>query len=445
MKVETMKSVILVILIAFSLLLSVALWNYQPNYENEVDETGETVGETRLENGKEMSVRELIQPSQVVFHEGDTHYSYRDPGEQSVLYQDMREWRIAATNLNPSLPNLEGRNYVEVLLPSPVPLQTLSFMFNYSSGNQPVANESFDRLFIVERENDDEEENAYNIWAVDSQVEVNPAKLQGTLNQGAGNLLFEELANKEQFVEQLRFSPLENERTYDDIFIPKEQVQYPEEVLQTQSVNVLPLRNYLFPAEVKRYDGRSGQRISDVQRVLKVSSDDEYMTFQSAILNSSNPVGMSSYDVLRQSVENVNQHNGWTNDFRLNYISTNTDRVEYNMYFNGIEVVDHELATIFLQYEQGDIQEYNRPLVKFEPFNAPLAYTTLPSGEEVLNYLGTRENFSLSQVQDIKVGYALNEQSSSLVYNLKPMWFMKRNGIWEPLYQTEINQNQPIS
>ncbi|TGB01229.1 YycH family regulatory protein [Halobacillus salinus] len=443
MKVETMKSVILVILIAFSLLLSVALWNYQP--KTEVEETGESIGQTKLDKGTEMSLSELVQPSQFVFHEAGRHYSYQDPQDQTLIYQNMQDWRLVPSNLNPSTPDLEGRNYVEIIFPTQVPMRTLSSIFAYSDDTQLATNQSFDRLFITQTESDGDG-NVYNLWAIDSEEDVNPAKFKGTINQNAGTIVFDELETKEKLKEQIRVAKPGDQLFIDDIFIPREAVAYPQEVLQTESVNVLPLRNYLFPAEVQRYEGSSGQRISDSKRVLEVLNNEEYMTYQFAILNSTNQIGLDAFDMLTKSIEDLNNHNGWTNDFRLSQLSTDTGRVEYHIYFNGLEIMGHPLATIFLQYEQRDIQEYNRPLVKFLSLpEGPLSTSTLKSGEAVLSYLNGQDSVDISQVDDIKVGYTLEEQSSSLVYNLKPMWYIKQNGTWEPLFKEDVSQNQQVS
>lgn len=443
MKVETMKSVILVILIAFSLLLSVALWNYQPNIE--LEETGESVGQTKLDKGTEMSLSELVQPSQFVFHESGDHYSYRDLEDQAVIYRNMQDWRLVPTNMNPSTPSVEGRKYVEVIFPTQVPLRTLSSILAYSDETLLPTNQSFDRLFIVSTENEGEG-GVYTLWAVNSEEDVNPAKFKGTINQNAGSILFDELNNKEKLREQIRVAGPEDATYIDDLFIPRDEVQYPQEVLQTESVNVLPLRNYLFPAEVQRYEGSSGQRISDSKRVLEVLNNEEYMTYEFAILNSTNQIGLDAFDILTKSIEDLNNHNGWTNDFRLSLLSTDTGRVEYHMYFNNLEIMEHPLATIFLQYEQRDIQEYNRPLVKFVSLpEGPLSSVTLKSGEEVVSYLNGQDKVDLSQIEDLKVGYTLEEQSSSLVYNLKPMWYIKRSGVWETLFKEDVSQNQQIS
>ena len=73
MNMETMKSVTLVILIALSLVLTVALWNYQPS--GEVVEEGEEVIDTTQLDGEENNVVSLVEPEQFVFHERGSSYS----------------------------------------------------------------------------------------------------------------------------------------------------------------------------------------------------------------------------------------------------------------------------------------------------------------------------------------------------------------------------------
>ncbi|MBA2174783.1 hypothetical protein H0266_07755 [Halobacillus locisalis] len=441
MKIETMKSVILLILIAFSLLLSVALWNYQPSFE--VDETKGSVGETSLDMGKEMTMRELLEPSQFVFHEDGLHYSYRDEGQQAIMYQNMRDWQLVPTDYNPSsTPDLEGRDYVEIIFPTSLPVQTLSEVMN-TGDNQLPSNQSFDRLMLGRTTNSDGT-TVYNVWVVNSQTDVNPILFRATIDSSSGSLLFNDLATKENLTEQIHFeaSSQAEWNSFGGIYIAKESKEYPEVVLQTQNVPLSPLQNYLFPQpeSVSRSQTSSGDyRYRSPERLLEVLEDEKIMNFQLLMPNTSNQVRIDEYELLTESIDDVNSHNGWTNDFRISHLTSVPDEVEFKMYYDDVEIMNHPLANIRLQYEQREIQEYIRPLVKFV-FLEPRSTVQLESGEEVISQLSDM-NINLGNIEAVKIGYDLGEQNS-LAYSLQPKWFYKSSGFWTPVFQQSLSQNQ---
>src|SRR5699024_9771139 len=88
-KYETIKTFILIILIATSLLLSVGIWSYQPNYEQIQDMS--YVNQVDI-GGEEMSKSDLIKPSTIIFDDGNSFYGFNNSTKRSQLFEDISSW-----------------------------------------------------------------------------------------------------------------------------------------------------------------------------------------------------------------------------------------------------------------------------------------------------------------------------------------------------------------
>ncbi|WP_281974302.1 YycH family regulatory protein [Halobacillus litoralis] len=460
MNIETMKSVILVILIAFSLVLSVALWNYQPETET-VDDDG-LIEDTQLDEdiGGEQTIPGLVIPDQVVFHEEGTSYSFKDSDDEWSFFQQIQEWELSAMDLNPDPINFENHeNAVEVIFPTTIPLQTVGDLFMADRELLGNTTQSFDRMFLVHHAND-QPPTSYELWFVDSEGDGNIAKLQATISASAGERALSVLSNKDELQEQVRVADaFGNEETEgmgaQHIYLPKEEVSIPRVVLQqTESIPVTPLRNDLFPSPdlVSIYNTNSGARRAKTAERQLDAIDERRMEYVVMIPNSANSSNLGSYELLTKSVEDVNSHLGWTNDFRLNELLSyqNLNQVQYRMYHNDLPIMENQdttgLANILLSYEQGEIQTYNRPLIKFESVNEQVL-GNIPSGEEVLEDLQQSGNYDLEDIQGLEIRYKLEEQNNRLVFNLIPKWYIQTStGSWNELYGENLTmQNEEVS
>src|SRR5690625_1383171 len=91
MTFETFKSILLIVLVSVSLLLTLGLWNYQPDYQHN---TGlKYVNEVDL-GGDVESTKTMIQPSSIIFHINNQYFGFNHAMDQLDLYEDMQEWEL---------------------------------------------------------------------------------------------------------------------------------------------------------------------------------------------------------------------------------------------------------------------------------------------------------------------------------------------------------------
>src|SRR5690625_6624366 len=92
MKLEVIKTYILTILVLVSVLLTFAIWNYQPNYEFLYNNETEYVNEVDLGGADDKVKRDVIVPTSIIFHHDSNDFGFTNPRDQHLFYEDMAEW-----------------------------------------------------------------------------------------------------------------------------------------------------------------------------------------------------------------------------------------------------------------------------------------------------------------------------------------------------------------
>ncbi len=461
MNIETMKSVILVILIAFSLVLTVALWNYQP-VTNTLDSEDEVViSDTRLDElGSERTLTELVEPSEIVFHDEGSYYKYEDPADQvSFFQQQMQQWNVSNIDATPGEIDMDNHEQaIEMIFQTELPIETIQELFSLPEETELESlQQVFDRVFLV-RHFDDQPATSYELWFVNSDTNGSAITLQADISTPAGERAFRGLQNKEALAEQIRVADriqggLNDGIGASHIYLPKSPPEVPEIVLQTDSVPATPLQNDLFPSNtlVSISSNNGERRIKTFQRQLTQLDNYNRMEYELTIPNTANQNPLEQYELITKSLQDINSHLGWTNDFRIDTVSTLLDQVQYRMYFGDLPVMENTdtnmLATILISYQQGQIQEYKRPLLKFNRYtNERESISTLQPGDEVVQFIQESEEHSSSEVRDLEIRYTLQEQTNNLVYSLIPEWYVLTSTRgWTPLFKEEKSQNAEVS
>src|SRR5690625_4225636 len=129
MKYETAKSFILIVLILTSLLLSVAIWTYQPNYDQFQDMS--YVHEVDI-GGKDLSRNDLIKPAKIIFDNGYTYYGFNDDQKRSELFQDIATWTLYDFQVREIEENNGPNQVVEIVFPTDIPGELLSSLFTFN-------------------------------------------------------------------------------------------------------------------------------------------------------------------------------------------------------------------------------------------------------------------------------------------------------------------------
>ncbi|SIS55217.1 YycH family regulatory protein [Salimicrobium flavidum] len=429
---EAIKTIILVILVAFSLFLTIALWNYQPNLET-VNQGDGLIEETNI-GGTEENIRSLLTPKQIIYHNNGTHYGYQEEEHIGEAFRRMQTWSIF--NLSISEADIpEGGDVLEIVFPSTLTSETIRNIFQMENQDVTLPGLSFDRVFVQMSE----EEAEVRFLSPDGE-----RMLQGSMRFENASQLRSELDNTSLWREYMMFQEDEERR----IFLPSEQIDVAKDVIVTESLPSKPLKNVLFddPTVVKQFPLSGGDlRHSDSLSRMDLVAGQKKMKYQNPVTESSNvsSTTFNTQEILNESVSFINNHYGFTDPFRVHDIRSTYGDIMFSMYYNERPILKdtEDFTSMSIRFEEGVLQEYIRPMVTVDPYQSypdvseDEQVSTLASGETIETVIENSPQYNQSEVTDIVIGYKLDSQGGgfSNYYDLIPAWFVQVNGTWQEM------------
>ncbi len=430
---ENIKSILLSILVGTSLLLTLAIWNYQPEYD--VLDTGNIIDEsTKISYGSKESLKSIIHPKRIVFHQNNRIFSPDDQAKEDKLFKEIRSWPL--TDFQYRAKGTYDRNStIEVVFPTAVPIKTLVNSLTVKKKEKEDLQElSVDRMLIQMSQR----QSSSLVHFVSSKSDENiKAEIQ---NYDVYSNVEDYLVNpyaQENYVtyEKKRKSP---------IYLPADQITLPMNTYPTKVTDVKPFINVLFnnPNLVGRNSSNVGEDYySDGTRRLLIYENETMMEFINPVETEYSIMNRS--ELIRQSLEFVNDHNGWTDNYNLYHIDQNNNNIRYRLMKDNFPVFDEENRSVILQqWKNQEIFKYQRSRLRLlSPFGSQ--EVTLRSGSDVLAYLEKAwKEYPPYLIDDIAIGYQMKRSgSSSSIYTLEPGWFIKI-GDWQRIEFDEEIMNQ---
>jgi len=152
--------------------------------------------------------------------------------------------------------------------------------------------------------------------------------------------------------------------------------------------------------------------------------------------------------LLKQSIEFVNEHGGWTDDYRYFSLNNNSHEVDFRLFKDGYPVFNsNDMAEIQQFWGEKDIQEYRRPFISLD---ALFDYSdeTMKTGKQVLKDLLAIPHVQKNSIRDLELGYQLtivetenSASNSDRLLNFKPTWYCLYDGTWSPVSEIGRGQN----
>ncbi|MFC2948737.1 YycH family regulatory protein [Virgibacillus sediminis] len=420
MKLEAVKSLVLIVLIGFSLLLSFGLWRYQPSLDN-LNNTS-YIDEMDI-GGVEETKSSLIEPKSIVFHTNGHYYVYEDPRDQEDLYDRMKTWELDDFYVADSNGKESQVFEIEVVFPEELPMEVLKSIFQFDKPDIQMPSWSFERIYLAF--NQDTASVHLEIPSIDGRQKAHAVMNDPNVYEN----LWGKIASLNGLEEHVLF-----DEGREPIYLPDQPVSTREHSLAISRLDVNALVNALFqtPSVVRQtYDGGESY-YNDGQRQMRVFQYGRNMEFYNP--NSSNQESLPAMELLNRSISNINGHFGWTDDYRLARLNTGSNSVRYRMYYAGYPVFNSSgLSVIEQEWRDVGLHQYSRPLFTLDDsFAGDLV--ELPSGTEVISHLrGT--DYNLGNIGDIQLGYRLTyemHENNATAY-LAPAWYMEYNGIWREL------------
>ncbi|MCD5325640.1 MULTISPECIES: YycH family regulatory protein [Pontibacillus] len=424
---EYLKSIILGLLVTISLLVTFALWTYQPEYDDINNGSPILEAETKLNNGVQQSVSDIIKPELLLFHQDERHFSLKSWNETKNLYEKIVKWPLTDINLV-SKDVIETESSIEIVYPAGIPLSTLASTFTIGGEAEKDVKEmnmNIDQIFISFTQN---QSKYYDVYFVSRQSGT--AYSAVIRNFDVSNAVEKYLTGSNS---EMEYFSVDN-YFGNPVYLPESQVTLPVLPFQAQKLNVETMKNVLFnnPKLVKR-NSTYGETFYNIDnRLMKVSENERHMRFEQFQTDETNE--LSRQQLIKQSLNDINDHNGWTANSSYHLFDIRDNVIDYRIFQDGYPVLDggKELSLKITQtWRNQDLVEYERPLIQLRyPILNPNQHDDILSGREILPYIEDQS------FEDIKIGYRVEiKGQQELVILLEPAWFIKYVGQddWEEL------------
>ncbi|MBM7716836.1 two-component system activity regulator YycH [Siminovitchia sp. FSL H7-0308] len=432
MNYENMKSFLLFFLVLTSVVLTWNLWTYQPKYEFSEEKN---VHEVSISDPKD--VADLIKPVGVLFHFQKDHYGTGKDEHIDQLLAELNGWTFydfsdpvvySPTQIRKL--SESGEN-IEIIFPDLVPFDVYKRVLRFESNNLPYG--AFNRIVIRLDSEKQEDGSVYFISTKDGKV-------------------YESHVNHDQLVSL--FNHLEKSKTKYDAyqaynlpdgrikFLPSEQIEVPRYKYYSDYIEPESFKNALFkdPDYVRRDSITDGAKYTDGTSLMTV----DYLTNMFFYVNPSQTINTriksEDMNVLERSINFVNEHAGWTDNYRYLSMDPYDKNIKFLLFIKGYPVFSQEgMTKMELTWGKEEIYQYERPYFILDiPLPAPKV-VTLPSGKEAMDELLSNPDIKVDLIQEFIIGYGLvKDPENPKLLTLEPSWYYLYAGSWLRLDTEEI-------
>jgi regulatory protein YycH of two-component signal transduction system YycFG len=428
LKYENIKSVILTTLVGISLLVTWNLWTYQPSYKEL--ENADTVQEVSLSSKKE--IKDIVKPDQVIFHKGNKYFGTSEDLELENIMTELSRWNFDHfKNISAEIENIyeivENNEVVNILYSGSIPISLYKNVLLIRDKNVPSFN--FDQIVI----NMEVEQNGFGVIYFISHE--NQQIYQSMVPIASISSVKEKYFRQaEQYNPYFQYKMGSNKM----IYLPENETQLVSYQYLTTPLNAGKLKDALFsdPSRVQKDVSAIGEEYKDASNLMKVNNVSNMILYVD--LAEEETQAINSNDLLHKSINFVNEHGGWTDNYRYVELDNVQKAVLFRLYLAGYPIFSEnsDVSELRLEWGKTDISSYERSNFS-RNFSLSLLKTTyqtnMQSGHEVLERIQQMDSFNSNLLEDISIGYQMKKDSQSLLVDLEPCWYYLYDGDWKPL------------
>ncbi|MGF3105517.1 YycH family regulatory protein [Rossellomorea sp. DUT-2] len=428
MKYEKIKSIVLTLLVCISIFLTFNLWTYQPGYDT-IDSTetfevsvGEKIEETDLS-------KVLIKPYQLFYHSSNKTVGTLDGDEMNKVIKDLSSWTLfdlkdySNQYSRDEIKSLiQGEKKVEIVFPDNVPLSIYSRVIHLEDKKVPTA--SFDRIVIDLNTVNSDAGTVYFVSLNSNEKYFYECRVSVESLQKFEKTFLKQVVSYDEYIEQ----PLNSKR---NIFLPKLPKEYKSYRYYSDTLSLDDFKKALFsdPNNVEV----TKNTFINVPSFMK--TNEEYNTLSYVNLSVDENTSLTPVSLFQKSMEFVNDHGGWTDDYHFYSISPIENKIVYRLFMENHPVFnENNMAEVSQVWGSESISKYNRPFFKLDMVSKnEIRDVLLPSGASVLYALKQNRTKGLEDVEDIVIGYRMTRDSNESNKNFiifEPSWYYKFSGNW---------------
>lgn len=419
--IEPVKSIILLLLVLSSITFTFSIWTYTPRVE-----PIEQLQTVDISIAEKMTIEDVIKPYKIVFYDENELKGSMQADDIDYLVDRMKTWEVlnlALINSNFEAEDLEHLlqqpSNVAIYFHNAVPLPVYDTVLNIESTN--IAEASFDRLIVSWKSGD-------------------PADIY-FINRG-NKLLYKgrvKVGNSQSFQSSVvawgrelgAYKRVGGANT-SSIAVPVEPFEAIQNTYIVDEISPTRFRDALFsdPNAVRRSQVGQHEEFGDDHALMSVDRDKKMLNYVIPAAESGEPAIPS--ELLLNTIDYVNEHGGWTDEYRFTYMNPLSRYVKFQLFVHGLPVFGESPgATEIIQiWGEDRIFRYMRPFYTLDTLFPEQEVKLLPSGVDVVEKLRLSPKIDFDLVEEMIPGYYMRHNSERHYITLEPSWFYLIKDSW---------------
>ncbi len=426
--IERIKSVVLIVLIGLSLVLTFLIWNAAP-YDTIGRQT--TVDISIAESPEKKDIGSIIQPYKINFNYEEGLTGTTDSEKITYMIDHLEKWRMtnpeliddsfSETKLNELL---RQPNRLVLYYPDDVPLPVYENVLNIENPNIPEISFNF---IVVE-------------WDLTNAVlDIHFVSRVNELHYKSTAKIYESQTFSREVINVGRtYSPYiaVNAEGGKFITVPTGEIKLLQNTYfpsERDEINPTRFRSALFsdPHAVRRSEpSKYREEFQDNHALMSVDTKKKQLQFVHPIVESKELAIPS--ELLEDTIDFVNEHGGWTDEYRFSKMNFHTRYVSFKLYVRGIPVLGGNTLTEIEQiWGEDAIYQYKRPYYTLgDTLPSETETVVLPSGIDVAESLMADPEVDFNTIDEIIPAYYMRQDVDLNIFVLEPSWYYLQNGKW---------------
>jgi regulatory protein YycH of two-component signal transduction system YycFG len=385
--------------------------------------------------GDKKDLKKIVKPDRLLYHQKGSHFGTSDAVEIDKVIKELSKWSIyelkyVSLEINEFTSFIHKEGNAEIIFPDSIPIELYKNVLEIKD-NENI-NFNFDRIVIQTEGQLKEDGVLYFVSYEDQRI------LKGRVTSSFVINFKEKYFRMASLLPN--FQPLFSFQVTDQrtLFLPEGATSLYRYEYILDSLPLEKFKNALFrnPSLVQKNFSVTGEEYTDSSNLMSVDFENRTISFVNPA--EKNEYTISSNNLLQKSIEFVNQHGGWTDNYRYVGINELNQQVAFRIYDPvGYPVFSREgISDIVLTWGETEINKYLRNNFSLD-LQTEKTDVSLWSGHKVLDYLLKQEDFNKDYLQDIVLGYTMIKDSQDPLIYLEPTWYYQYNNHWWPIVQDD--------
>lgn len=418
MNMERMKSIILTGLVLLSIFLFGYIMTFQQNYDQVNNQ--EYVEEITIAH--RVDIKELIQPKKILRKKDSLYFGTEAMIAIQPVVDEIQKWNFYDFNLATGefIDKWNELGDALIFQYDDIPLELVKTILTVEQDEIPVI--LFHYMIIFP---DD-------IEKTEAIVYFSSADLQTAVKSRVKYDNRTDFLTKLTEFEEKSHPYLAYERTSGQMFFVNNQQDLEVKTYPYYTTEI-PIQSFvevLFPDP--SVVTKTENTYTNGTSLLEVIEDNRTLHFVNPTVAKDQAIAPSQ--MVQAAMNFVNQHGGWTDQYLFSHLDSENQEVFFQLFLTDYMVVGSNYLSVNIG--NSGIYAYRRP---YYSLNFPVQpyVKTLPSGEEVLDYLTTEKGIDLNDVTDVTIGYKMTILEEDAMFQFEPFWYYQIGAEWWPVFEGE--------